>query len=45
MVDAISLINFIMVIKVLAWLFICYLIYRLFLNDYVEFKEAMCIVK
>jgi hypothetical protein len=44
-VVAISLIGFIMVIKVLAWLFVYYLIYRLFKNDYVEFKAIVCIIK
>ncbi len=43
--DAISLIDFIMVIKVFVWLFMYYLIYKLSKNDYVEFKAIMCIVK
>jgi hypothetical protein len=43
--DAIFLIDFIMVIKVLACFFMYYFIYRLFKNDYVEFKAIMCIVK
>ncbi len=44
-VDAISLIDFIMAIKVLAFFFVYYFIYRLFKIDYVEFKEIMCIIK